>query len=243
LPTQVAKAGSGHLAPSCEQRHTRRYRHRAVDLTHLRHEYESAGLDERDLDADPLAQFRIWFAQAEQAGLVEPHAMTLSTVDVAGRPASRYVLLRGLDEAHGFQFFTNLRSAKAQELAGRPAAALAFGWLGLNRQVRVSGRVAQLPDALSDDYFAGRPRGSRIGAWASPQSEILPGRDALDRLVTETEARFAGVEDVPRPPFWGGYGVRPETIEFWQGRRSRLHDRLRYRRGDDGAWVVERLAP
>jgi pyridoxamine 5'-phosphate oxidase len=243
VPPEAAKAGSGHLAPSCEQRHTRRYRHRAVDLTRLRHEYESAGLDERDLDPDPLEQFRTWFAEAERAGLVEPHAMTVSTVDADGRPASRYVLLRGLDEAHGFQFFTNLRSAKARDLAEHPVAALAFGWLGLNRQVRVSGRTAELPDALSDAYFAGRPRASRIGAWASPQSEVLPGREALDELVAEAEARFAGVEDVPRPPFWGGYGVRPETIVFWQGRRSRLHDRLRYRRDRGDGWIVERVAP
>ena len=213
-----------------------------MDLTTLRREYESRGLDAADLDPDPLAQFRAWYAEAEQAGVVEPNAMTLGTVDHGGRPAARYVLLRGLDAEHGFQFFTNLDSAKASDLAGRPAAALTFGWLDLHRQVRVAGPVTELPAAFSDAYWAGRPRPSRIGAWASPQSAVLADRDALDRLVAEAEERFAG-GDVPRPPFWGGFGVVPETIEFWQGRRSRLHDRLRYRRGPEGAWLVERLAP
>ena len=213
-----------------------------VDLTTLRREYESRGLDAADLDPDPLAQFRAWYAEAEQAGLVEPNAMTLSTVDDDGRPAARYVLLRGLDDEHGFQFFTNLQSAKARDLSGRPAGALTFGWLELHRQVRVAGPVAELPAELSDAYWAGRPRPSRIGAWASPQSAVLADRAALDRLVAEAEERFAG-DEVPRPAYWGGFGVRPQTIEFWQGRRSRLHDRLRYRRGPKGAWLIERLAP
>jgi len=212
-----------------------------LDLTRLRHEYESQGLDAADLDPDPLEQFRAWYADADQAGLLEPNAMVLSTVDGAGRPAARYVLLRGLDAEHGFQFFTYLGSAKARELADRPAAALTFGWLDLHRQVRVTGAVVELPSALSDAYFAGRPRGSRIGAWASPQSEVLADRAELDRLVARTEERFAG-GDVPRPPSWGGFGVVPDAVEFWQGRRSRLHDRLRYRR-EGSRWVVERLAP
>ena len=213
-----------------------------MDLTTLRREYESRDLDAADVDPDPLEQFRTWYAEAEQAGLVEPNAMTVATVDADGRPSARYVLLRGLDAEHGFQFFTNLQSAKARDLASRPAAALTFGWLDLHRQVRVAGPVAELPAAFSDAYWAARPRASRIGAWASPQSEVLADRDALDRLVAEVEGRFPG-DDVPRPPFWGGFGVRPETVEFWQGRRSRLHDRLRYRLGAEGAWVVERLAP
>jgi len=146
-----------------------------VDLTTLRREYESRGLDTADLDPDPLAQFRAWYAEAEQAGLVEPNAMTLSTVDDDGRPAARYVLLRGLDDEHGFQFFTNLQSAKARDLSGRPAGALTFGWLELHRQVRVAGPVAELPAELSDAYWAGRPRPSRIGAWPSRRRSTGPG--------------------------------------------------------------------
>jgi pyridoxamine 5'-phosphate oxidase len=213
-----------------------------VDLARLRREYQTRGLAEADLDPDPLAQFRRWYADAEAAGLFEPNAMVVATVDATGIAQSRYVLLRGVDAEHGFQFFTNYESAKGRDLRARPAASLAFGWLDLHRQVRAWGPVRRLPAAASDAYWAGRPRASRISAWASPQSEVLPDRAALDRRVSEVAARFAG-GDVPRPPFWGGFGLQPEAIEFWQGRHERLHDRLRYRRGAEGAWIVERLAP
>ena len=168
--------------------------------------------------------------------------MTVSTVDERGRPSSRYVLLRGIDE-RGLTFFTNYASDKARDLAGNPHCALTFGWLALHRSVRVEGVAERLPGAESDAYFAGRPRASRIGAWASPQSSELASRAELDELVAATEQRFADTDDVPRPAGWGGFLVRPERVELWQGRPSRLHDRLRYERAADGAWTRVRLAP
>jgi pyridoxamine 5'-phosphate oxidase len=211
-----------------------------IDPARLRAEYETRGLDVDDVDPDPVVQFRRWFDEAAAAAIVEPHAMTLSTVDAAGRPQARVVLLRGLDE-RGFAFYTNRESAKGRELADAPYAALTFAWLPLHRQVRVTGPVTELPDAVSDAYFALRPRGAQIGAWASAQSAVLPGRAALDEAVARIRERF-GDGDIPRPPHWGGYAVEPEVVELWQGRPNRLHDRLRYRR-DGGRWVVERLAP
>lgn len=204
------------------------------------HDYEAPPMDAGDVDPDPIVQFERWFAEARAAGLVEPEAMLLAT----SAPAARYVLLRGVD-ARGFRFYTNHSSAKAREIAADPRVALTFGWLALHRSVRVSGRAEPLPDAESDAYFASRPRGSRIGAWASPQSTVIDSRDELDARVAEAERRFAGVDDVPRPSGWGGYLVRPDALELWQGRPSRLHDRLRYTRDADAAsgWVIERLAP
>jgi pyridoxamine 5'-phosphate oxidase len=209
-------------------------------MSGARREYEAGGIDVADVLQDPIAQFTRWFEEARAAHVVEPEAMVLSTVDAAARPSARFVLLRGLDE-RGFSFFTNYESAKARDIEVNPNVALTFGWLEIHRQVRIAGTAEPLGEAGSDEYFATRPRGAQIGAWASPQSAVLRGREELERRVAETEERF-GADPVPRPEHWGGYLVRPGTVEFWQGRPNRLHDRLRYRRDGD-AWVIERLAP
>lgn len=211
------------------------------DIAGRRSEYETAGLDDSDLAPSPLDQWQMWFEQATEAGCVEPNAFVLSTVDTDGFPQSRYLLARGADE-RGFSFFTNYESAKSSQLAADGRVALLFTWLQLHRQVRVTGVAERLPEAESDEYFASRPRSSQVGAWASPQSYVLADRAALDERVAQMEATFAGVAEVPRPPQWGGWLVRPTMFEFWQGRPSRLHDRLRYR-VVDGRWHIERLAP
>jgi pyridoxamine 5'-phosphate oxidase len=207
----------------------------------VRSDYDRGALRKTDLDPDPLAQLRRWLDDATAAGVPEPTAMAISTVDPDGRPSSRNVLLRGLDD--GLVFFTNYESAKAVDLAANPRCAALFSWLGLQRQVRVDGSAARLDEAASDAYFAQRPRGSQIGAWASPQSRVLADRAELEASVVAAELRFATVDAVPRPPNWGGFRITPERVEFWQGRPNRLHDRLRYRRDPAGGWVVERLAP
>jgi pyridoxamine 5'-phosphate oxidase len=215
-----------------------------TDLRNLRHEYAARGLDESDLAADPVTMFGRWFDDAVAAGIGEPNAMVVSTVSDEGRPSSRMVLLKGYD-AHGFVFFTNYASRKSTELAGNARCALLFPWHELQRQVRVEGVASEVERSVSEVYFATRPRASQLGAWASvdpvPQSGVVDSRNRLQAAYDAAERRFAG-GDVPCPPTWGGYVVRPEVVELWQGRTGRMHDRLRYRRDGD-AWVVERLAP
>lgn len=218
-----------------------------VDLQRLREDYPSdRPLSEQGLADTWLAQFQGWLAEAVAAGEPEPNAMVLATADPGGRPSARTVLLKGVDE-HGFVFYTNLRSRKATELRANPYASLVFRWLALHRQVVVCGSVTEVPRAITEAYFADRPRGHQLGAWASPQSRVITSRAELDRRYAEVAARYADQDPVPAPPHWGGLRVAPETVEFWQGRPDRLHDRLRYRRTDagpaPGGWVVERLAP
>lgn len=196
-------------------------------------------LHRRDLDPDPMSQFTAWLSDAEAAGVPLPNAMGLATADAEGRPSVRHVLLRGVDD--GFVFFTNYESRKARQLSENPHAALVFLWKALERQVNVTGTVARVSREESEAYFRTRPREARIGAWASPQSRELASREELDARVAEVQDRYP--DEIPLPPFWGGYRLTPDSIEFWQGRVHRLHDRLRYSREGGGAWRVERLAP
>ncbi len=208
----------------------------------MRRSYEQTGVEAADLGPDPMAAFDTWFAAAVEAGIVEPNAMVLATVDADGAPAARTVLLKGYD-ASGLRFFTNLDSAKGRDLAARPRAAVVFPWHAMSRQVRVTGSVERLPDAEVEAYFASRPRGSQLGAWASRQSQLVDSRADLDAALAEAEERFPEVAPVPVPSDWGGFLVRPEAWEFWAGRVGRLHDRLAYRRTADAGWTVTRLAP
>jgi pyridoxamine 5'-phosphate oxidase len=215
-----------------------------MDIADLRREYNLSGLRRRDLDADPIAQFNKWFAQAAEkyAGSApDVNAATLATADKNGMPSARIVLLKGLDE-RGFVFFTNYESRKGWELAENPNAALVFYWAEQERQVCIAGSATKIPRAESESYFKSRPRGSRLAAWVSNQSEVVPDRDVLEKKWEELQAKFPG-EEIPMPPYWGGYVLSPSRIEFWQGRPSRLHDRFRYLKQPDRSWFIERLSP
>jgi pyridoxamine 5'-phosphate oxidase len=211
-----------------------------LDLAAAREEYARGGLSEAELAADPMEMFERWYVEARDAGVREPNAMVVATTDPDGTPSARFVLLKGFS-ADGFVFFTNLSSRKGRALAADPRIALLFPWHDLERQVRVEGAAAPLSRAEVEAYFASRPRGSQLGAWASHQSSVVAGRDELDAAYAAAQERFAD-RDVPVPEEWGGYRVTPASVEFWQGRVGRMHDRLVYRR-TAGGWATERLAP
>jgi pyridoxamine 5'-phosphate oxidase len=211
-----------------------------ITLAELRKDYARGSLDEASVDPDPIRQFQLWFQQALDARLPEPNAMTVATVDAKGRPSARILLIKGVDE-RGFVFFTNYESRKGRELAANPHASLLFYWTELERQVRIEGIVERTSAEQSDAYFASRPLGSRIGAWASEQSQEIVHRTELEARERAFAERFG--ENPPRPPHWGGYRLVPERIEFWQGRPSRLHDRILYTREVDGNWRISRLSP
>lgn len=224
----------------------------ADQVAALRAHYADVGLDEADLAVDPMIQFAGWLAEVVELGIPEPNAMVLSTADAVGQPSSRHVLLKGVGP-DGFVFFTNYGSRKGRELAANPRASLCFPWFCIGRQVVVTGLVTKVTRLESDAYFASRPRTSQLGAWASAhQSEVVANRAALDDAFAEVTASYGGVDPIPTPPFWGGFRLTPATVEFWQGRTARLHDRLRFRRpdgwdggdgGGSGPWIVERLSP
>jgi pyridoxamine 5'-phosphate oxidase len=211
-----------------------------MSIADLRKDYSRASLTEADVDPDPIRQFSLWFGEAMEAGVPEANAMSVATVGADGRPSSRILLIKDVD-ADGFTWFTNYASRKGRELAIQPYAALLFHWVELERQVRIEGRVEKLPDAQSDAYFQSRPLKSRLGALASEQSEPIASREALEQQLREVEAHHG--EQPVRPPHWGGYRLVPDRLEFWQGRPSRLHDRIVYTRQEGGAWRRERLQP
>jgi pyridoxamine 5'-phosphate oxidase len=212
-----------------------------MTLADLRKDYSLAGLAEKDLARDPFRQFDKWFQEVEAAKIPEPNAMVLATSGREGRPSSRVVLLKGVD-GRGFVFYSNYESRKGRELELNPHAALLFPWVQLERQVNIEGPLVRTSREESESYFHSRPRLSQLAAWASQQSAVISGRAVLENAMKALEQKYAG-QEIPIPTNWGGYRVNPETVEFWQGRRSRLHDRLRYRRGKDGDWTVERLSP
>jgi pyridoxamine 5'-phosphate oxidase len=211
-----------------------------MSIADLRKDYVRESLDEKDVARDPIVQFARWFQEALNSGFTEPNAMALATADAHGRPSARILLLKGYD-SRGFVFFTNYESRKGRELEANPYASLLFHWVELERQVRIEGRVEKVAPEESEEYYRSRPLASRVGAWASPQSRVLTDRAALERKLGELAEQLG--EDPPRPPHWGGYRLAPECLEFWQGRPSRLHDRVRYTRVPGGDWTIERLAP
>jgi pyridoxamine 5'-phosphate oxidase len=212
-----------------------------IEIAHLRQDYQLKSLDISDVLPDPIQQFGVWFHEVLTAKILEPNAMTLATVSADGKPSARVVLLKEYTK-NGFVFFTNYNSHKGNQLAENPFAALCFNWLDLERQVRIEGKVKKVSKISSDIYFQSRPHKSKLGAWASPQSKIIPNRLILEENMQKLEEKYAATEGVPRPPHWGGYIVIPDMIEFWQGRRSRLHDRIRYTLNNK-SWKIERLAP
>jgi pyridoxamine 5'-phosphate oxidase len=213
-------------------------------LARLRREYGDRGLDRADLADDPVTMFRRWLDDTVASGLHEPNAMVVATVSPEGRPSTRMVLLKGLDQ-RGFVFYTNLESRKAQEIEADPRVSLLFPWQDLQRQVRVEGTASPVSAEENQAYFSSRPRESQLGAWASPQSRVVASRSALDERYGGVLAQFAELDAVPLPPFWGGLRIEPQVVEFWQGRKGRMHDRLVYRRAEDPSapWTVDRLAP
>ncbi len=212
-----------------------------ISVADLRKDYKRSGLERADADPNPFKQFRKWFDQAREAQLPEPNAMTLATATAVGNPSARMVLLKDFDE-RGFVFYSNYESHKAQQLQENPWASLVFWWAELERQVRIEGRVEKVSDEESDTYFHSRPLLSQLGAWASHQSQVIDSREVLEQRLEELKVKFEN-QEIPRPQHWGGYRVIPTGIEFWQGRPSRLHDRLFYQLCDDGSWVIERLSP
>lgn len=212
-----------------------------MSLADLRKNYTRAGLRRADLNPDPIFQFNRWMQEALNSQLLEPTAMTLATADRAGRPSGRIVLLKGVDD-RGFLFFTNYESRKGRDLKENPHAALVLYWAELERQVRITGKVTQATFEESGTYFKSRPRGHKLSAWVSNQSEVIANREILEKRLATTDAQYPG-EDVPMPSYWGGYVLAPDGIEFWQGRPDRLHDRFRYSRQPEGKWLIERLAP
>ncbi len=212
-----------------------------TSVANLRREYTFQGLSETDVNPNPFEQFKLWFDQALAARLPEPNAMTIATASLDGKPSARMVLLKDYDE-RGFVFYTNYDSQKGQHLRENPWGAIIFWWAELERQVRIEGRVEKVSEAESEAYFRSRPQGSQLGAWVSDQSQIIDSREVLEERLQQLKEKYEN-QEVPRPPHWGGFRVIPDKIEFWQGRPSRLHDRLLYQREENGTWTIQRLSP